>query len=128
MSNTQTGKIDVVADGKTWSLQFSINGLCVLEADLGASDLTDIMGRMGATPSLTMLRTMFWAGLAEHHQGITKEEAGRIMQAVGLQRATEVVSLALMSALGVANGAAGPLAVPATAGGATSTPLTAAIG
>ena len=120
MSNSLTGKIDCVADSKTWHLQFTINGLCALETELGAGEILDVQKLIGEKPSMTMLRTLFWASLQENHPGTTKEQAGTIMSAVGLVRATELVSTALVAALGMVHGGDGPLAIPAT--GPTTAP------
>ncbi len=112
MSNLQTGAVRVQALGKLYTLQFTINALCILEAELGANDTMDIQKMIGDRPSITALRTLFWAGLQEHQPQSTKEEAGRVIDAVGLVQATEAMTTALMAAMGTMapGGAAAPLA------------------
>jgi len=113
MSNSHLGKIDVRVDDKIWSLQFSINALCALEDELGAGQAVDIQTLIGESPSVSTLRTLFWAALQEHHAGITKEDAGRVMNALGILRATSIITQALLAAFGEmakAQGDSGPLA------------------
>ena len=113
MSNSLFGKYDIRTDDKVWSLHFSINALCALEDEIGAGRAVDIQTLIGESPSVSTLRTLFWAGLLEHHPGVSKEEAGRIMSTLGLIRSTEIVTQALLAAFGdmaKAQGDTGPLA------------------
>jgi hypothetical protein len=113
MSNSHLGKIDVRVDDKIWSLKFSINALCALEGELGSGQAVDIQRLIGESPSVSTLRTLFWAALQEHHAGVSKEDAGRLMNALGLLRSTEIVTQVLLAAFGdmaKMQGDTGPLA------------------
>lgn len=112
MSNKETGLQTIEVAGTVYRLQFTINALCTLEAELGADNVTDIQAMIGEQPSITTLRTLFWCGLQEHHPGTTKETAGKVMGAIGLVKASELMTSALLAALGhvIAPGADGPLA------------------
>lgn len=122
MSNHQTGRVAVEALGKVFTLQFSINALCALEAELGTNEAMDIQALIGERPSVTVLRTLFWAALIENHAGTSKEDAGKIMDALGLMQSAEIMTRALVMAMGnvgapgtAAPGAPAPLAVAAAA-------------
>jgi hypothetical protein len=122
MSNHQTGRVKVEALGTVYTLQFSINALCALEAELGTNEAMDIQALIGERPSVTVLRTLFWAALLEHQPGTRKEDAGAIMDALGLMQSAEIMTRALVMAMGnvgapgtAAPGAPAPLAVAAAA-------------
>ncbi|HRY04517.1 MAG TPA: hypothetical protein P5256_15410 [Beijerinckiaceae bacterium] len=122
MTNTQTGAVTVQAQGKQYTLKFSINALCALEAELGAGDAMDLQQIIGERPSITVLRTLMWAGLQEHHPGTSKDDAGRIMDLVGLVPSTEAVTTALVASMNavVGAGASAPFAAAAAAPVATT--------
>ncbi len=86
MTNIIKGKFDFVAAGKTYSLQFTANGMCELEAAANCSTMA-FLKRMEANAendlSFIDVRLLFWAGLQEHHPELTVKDAGRIVQDMG---------------------------------------------
>ncbi|MBV7408205.1 gene transfer agent family protein [Maritimibacter sp. DP1N21-5] len=80
------------ADGKTWTLQFTTNALVELEEAVGKKIDAFLEAE---SHSLKDLRTMFWAGLIEHHPEVTQKQAGDIIDAAG----------GLEAIMGIINGA-----------------------
>lgn len=113
MSNKTLGQFDIVAGGKTYTLQFTINALCALEDELGGGSIADIGETMGNRPSLKMLRTLVWVGLQQHHKAVSKEEAGDIIDAVGIEAVSAAVMSAVTASFGLKQGTTAPLAAAA---------------
>lgn len=107
MANRVKGEISFEAEGKTWTLVFSVNALCELEAATGKT-VAAIAAEAGDPErmSLGLLRSMVWAGLTDRHGGeVDVKRAGALMTAIGAQAVGEKV------------GEAFSLAFPATKGG-----------
>lgn len=118
MSNRTLGRVEFRAGDTTLALHYTINALCLLEEQLGEdADLMKIIGGLGTAPSLTKIRLLFWAGLRGAAPATTVEDAGTVIDAIGLQRAAELVAHAMSAAFGQA-GAAGPLGTTPPAGAA----------
>lgn len=104
VENKDDGWIVINARGKPYKLHFSINALCILEAEIEkimpAGDKVDVQAIMQGRPSIGMIRTLFWAALQQHHRGMTKDEAGDVMEALGMQGAAEAVARAFSRAFG----------------------------
>jgi hypothetical protein len=110
MSNPTNGLIGFDAAGRRWTLVYSVNALCRVEDALGEGAMA--IAAMMADPAKVRvgpMRTMFWAGLADHHPELTLEGAGELMDAIGLPTAMEYVAKALTAAFPKQDGA-GPLA------------------
>jgi hypothetical protein len=89
-----TGSVGFEADGKRWTLCYSVNALCEMEDALGKS-----VAEIGATLSdatkagAKFMRAVFWAGLTDHHPDLTIKDAGALMQGIGgITRATALFS------------------------------------
>lgn len=101
MGNALRGEVGFDADGASYTLIYSVNALCVLESELGSG-----VGKIAATMTdldslkLADIRTLFWAGLHDHHPAIDKLEAGRIMTTIGLPQAMVLISKAFNFAFG----------------------------
>jgi hypothetical protein len=84
MPNINRGDVSFEAEGKSYTLRFSIDALCNLEEAAGkgfaaiAIELTD-PERM----SVTLLRKVLWAGLLDHHPDIDLKAAGELIVAAG---------------------------------------------
>ena len=78
------GIATVDVEGQTYRLVFGINALVALEEslDLKIDQLAAALGGQDGV-SFKLLREVFWASLQEHHEGITKMEAGSLMTAIG---------------------------------------------
>jgi hypothetical protein len=89
MANKQKGEVVFEADGKAYTLTYSINALCELESAFDGT-VTDIFAATSGKKRFTTLRTVFWAGLTDHHPGLSLVDAGKIMHALGLNKADAV--------------------------------------
>jgi hypothetical protein len=76
-------------------MRFSANALCELEDAIGMG-VNAVATQMSdpSTMRLTMVRTVFWAGLRDHHPDITLHQAGEIITDLSLTKAMELVSKA----------------------------------
>lgn len=83
MANKHKGHVAIEACGETFTLSFSINALCELEEKLDLP-VAEIAKTLGAGVRLTFLRTVFWAGLQDHHPGLDEKKVGAILTDVGL--------------------------------------------
>src|SRR5262245_39490599 len=92
MTNAVRGEVTFPCGGVEHRLIFSTNALCALEEETGKS-LTQIGGEVTdlSKVSIGLLRTLFWAGLRDHHGDVTLEGAGRIMDELTTPAATALV-------------------------------------
>lgn len=88
MANRHRGEVDIVADGKTYTLLFSVNALCEIEAhfDLPIAQIGNKLNDEHTT-RLADLRALLTFGLREHHPEMDFDEAGRIATAAGISAA-----------------------------------------
>lgn len=86
MGNAKRGEFAFTVNDERYTLQFTLNGFCELEEVTGETT-TAFMARLDqkdrADMSFKDVRRLFWAGLVEHHEGITEREAGRLVTALG---------------------------------------------
>jgi hypothetical protein len=127
MANSVKGEVSVEADGETkgitfephsdrlpenlrgrYTLLFSINALCELEEKMGGA-VTDIASLAMGGKRFTTIRNVFWAGLRDYHPDITLQDAGRIITAIGLEKADEAIGLAFGLTFPETKAAAPPL-------------------
>ena len=80
MANHHKGEVDFTVAKKVYTFAFSINAMCEMEAALGGNvvDLANMMSDP-AKMSIKTMRTVFWAGLRDHHEELTEVDAGRLM-------------------------------------------------
>lgn len=91
------------ADGKTYTMVFSINALCELETDFDdvVAEVAGVLSGSGKK-RLTTLRKVFRAGLSDHHPEMTERQAGLLMTAIGPQAAFAKVAEAFALAFPIA--------------------------
>jgi hypothetical protein len=97
MSRAMNRGVTFEAGGKSHLLRFDVNALCRIEEATG-EDIQAAAARLspaGGQPKLTDLRLLFWAGLGA---GITREDAGLIMDDVGFDRIGEMIGQAFAMA------------------------------
>ncbi|WP_407496849.1 hypothetical protein [Pseudooceanicola sp. MF1-13] len=104
MANATKGQKAVEAGGQTYIIEFSANGFCELEDATGKSTmqfLTDLDAQAQAEDvRFKDVRLLFWAGLQEHHEGLSQRDAGRIMKEVGgFEKAMTLIQDAVTLAL-----------------------------
>ncbi len=90
MGNRQKGEVGFEADGKPYTLVFSINALCELEDRMGEA-VSGIDSLASSRKRFRTIRTVFLCGLLDHHPELTEREAGRIIDAIGIERADALV-------------------------------------
>jgi hypothetical protein len=84
MTNPTKGEVTFEANGQIYTLKFSVNALCRLEAETGKGFpklLTELSNL--DTVSITLLRNLTWAGLQEHHPHVSINLAGDLIVAGG---------------------------------------------
>jgi hypothetical protein len=100
MTDNPRGLVTFEADGATWRLQYTFNALCELEEASGFG-MTEFVKRMSDPAGLRVrdARTMFWAGLVEHHPEIDQRAAGNLIGALGgLPAAMPLIERAFLGA------------------------------
>lgn len=106
MGNNTNGIKRFTVNDKVYKLQYSLNGLCDLQEaldDLYKDKKLDVIEFFTEMESgkfkFPELRVLFWAGLQEHHEGISIREAGKLAAELGdftkaLELAGEAVRVA----------------------------------
>ena len=117
MSNPTRGEIGFDAGGRHYRLVYSVNALCALEDKLGEGAFS--IAQMMSDPArmrIATVRTLFWAGLRDHHADMTEEAAGELMGAITIPIALEHVGAAMAAAFPADASASRPLAAGRKAG------------
>jgi len=111
VSNPVKGEIGFDGAGKRWTLVYSVNALCRMEDELGEGPMALATAMMSDPQKIRIgtVRTIFWAGLADNHPDLTKDGAGEIMTAIGLDAAMQHIAKAFTAAFPAAE-AGRPLA------------------
>lgn len=91
------GVVSFQADGRRWRLHFGLNALCDLEAHAKDEEQLKLL-LTGGDADFTTVRLAVWAGLSENQPGLTLQDAGRLVDVIGLQQAGAKVGQALMCA------------------------------
>jgi len=90
MANPLKGEVGFEVEGQAYVLVLDFNALCTLEdaLDLG---IVEIVTQLQTEVRGGFLRALFWAGLQEHHSGLNEKAAGRLIGALGYDRALALV-------------------------------------
>lgn len=115
MANPHRGEVSFEADGKIWTMVFTTNAICELEDATGES--IQAFGSKLDAPGMKTVRVMVWAGLKSRHPEITIEAAGDIIDAVGADKAGDILGRALSLAFPEAKGKPGPRKAGRAGGG-----------
>lgn len=98
------GEVEFEADGKKYTLSYSVNALCALEDEVGQG-IVGILGEVQAWEQepvsirLKLLRAMLWAGLQDRHPEVDVKKAGEILTSIGdIAGASNLVGDALAAA------------------------------
>ena len=98
MSNPLRGEATLKAGDVERTIVFDVNAFCELEAATGLG-VNELVETMQGSPSFTLLRQIFTAGLQAKHPGTTARDAGQIMSDAGLDQMTEALNKAMSAAL-----------------------------
>lgn len=95
------GEVELVIDGQAWTLKYSINVLANAEEDSGNA-VADAFARLNEGHfRVADVRWLFWSALRTAHPTISQDEAGDLMQAVGLKAAIAAIGEAFNVMMGV---------------------------
>ena len=98
MTNPLRGEAKFRAGDVERTLTFDVNVFCEIENETGFG-VTELIQRVQGSPSFSLLRSIFCAGLQVHHPGTTILQAGSIMSDAGIAEMTDVLRRALQAAM-----------------------------
>lgn len=82
--NPHKGEVELKAGDQVYVLRYSIDAICAIEEKLGKNFLRIVAEMQNpATMTVTMMREVLHAGLAERHPELTLKEAGEMLVAAG---------------------------------------------
>ena len=92
MANKHRGEYAFEANGQTYTVCFSSNALASAEDALGVGigEIGELLGDVSKLRIKTV-RGLLWAGLSDHHKGLTVEDVGRIIDEVTINTALEII-------------------------------------
>lgn len=97
VSTPANGVLTFEADGQTWRLCASVNALCELESLVSDPEQVALL-MSGGDANFTTIRAGFCAFLRDNHPDLTEEDAGLLLDHLGLQPAGAKLAQALMIA------------------------------
>lgn len=98
-ANPIKGEVAFEVSGATYILVYTIDALCALEDRLNLS-VEEIGRKMGGSPRIGFLRSVFHAGLREHHPALTERETGELFPLLGFDRVGALIGEAFGKAFG----------------------------
>lgn len=109
MANPHRGSVALQAGDRAYTLSFSVNAICELEAELD-KPVSEIIASIQDPKQLRLssVRALVWAALRDHHEDVTVKDAGIITTDAGIQVAVEKVGEAFKLAFPEAKGKANP--------------------
>lgn len=91
-----TRGIDFEAGGAVWTLRFSFNALCAIEAATKRPAIEVLRSVDTVAADLTLFRTVFQCGLTRH---VTAVEVGELIDEIGIRRAGALFGHAIALAM-----------------------------
>jgi len=90
LANALRGEVPL--SGTEYVLRYDVNALCEVES-AAKDNILAVLTRLqdGTPPSFTTIRLLLWAGLRSGRPEMRLEDAGSIIQEVGLQTAVEAI-------------------------------------
>lgn len=107
MANPIKGEVAFESGGDRYKLSYSTNALCELEDALNMS--VNEIGKLMSTPEkfrMSMVRTIFWAGLIDNHPDFDIKTVGQLLRHVNPSEAIDLISRAFTLAFPEAQGGA----------------------
>jgi hypothetical protein len=102
MANRQKGEVNLVVDGRTFTLVLDIDAMCALEEHFStpSHDATwDEIAAKVNKGSVRVVRALIWAMLQRHHPDLSVLDAGHLMNdAGGIVGLARVLKVAMESA------------------------------
>lgn len=103
------GKRRFDALGSSWTLAYDINALCRVEDRLGIESVQDFQRTLQKNMSFRTLRALFCCGLSPD---ATEEQAGAVMQALGIDEVSAMLTETIQAAFPDDKGKAGNAPAP----------------
>lgn len=109
MANPHRGEVALKVGDLEYKLSFSINAICELEdaLDMPVAQVAERMKDAGNL-RMSLVRTVVWAALGDHQEGITAKEAGRIVTEAGIPAVMEAIGKAFSLAFPEVEGKGNP--------------------
>lgn len=109
MANPHRGSVALQAGDQAYTLSFSVNAICELEAELD-KPVAEIIAAIQDPRQLRLstVRALVWAGLRDHHPDLTVQDAGTMITDAGIQNVVEKVGEAFRLAFPEAKAKANP--------------------
>lgn len=98
MANPLKGEVPITIGGTSYVLKLSYNALCDVEQSMGQK-APEIIREVG-TGSWTAARALFCAALRHSKPDLTLEQAGELIQSMGMKASTEALTNAFTAAFG----------------------------
>ncbi|MGW9230565.1 GTA-gp10 family protein [Pseudorhizobium sp. NPDC055634] len=100
MANPARGSVALQAGDTAYTVSFSVNALCELEAAFGGMTVQNIGALFDdpANVSMTNIRKLVMCGLQDHHDDVDEKQAGKIATEAGLQTCMDAISKAFQLA------------------------------
>lgn len=98
MPNPLRGEAVLKAGDKEFTLLYDVNTFCSLEDETGLG-VNDLVKQIQGSPSFTLLRAIFAAGLQAKHPGTSATDAGVIMSDAGIEEMTKALHTAFQRAM-----------------------------
>lgn len=96
MANPHLGEVKFKAGETEYTLSYSANALCELSIVLNI-EFDELIERFKSNKvSLAEVRTIFWQGLCDHHEGITLEDTKQILKHLRGAEMGELVGKAIL--------------------------------
>jgi hypothetical protein len=95
LANKLKGEVSFEANDQSYTMRFSTNALCELEdaLDMGINAVAEQLSKPD-TLRLKTVRAVFWAGLRDHHPGMTVDDAGNLVSDITMPKALELIGKA----------------------------------
>ena len=96
MANNWTGEVEIEAGGRKLLFRLGVNELIEVQGDFGLADQDEAFAlALKNLAGFKRHRDMVFRGLQLHHPDITIEQAGDLMNEIGMERVKEAIESAL---------------------------------
>lgn len=97
MANPHRGEVAIEVEGESYTLRYTVNAVARVENSFGGMPWHKVIGKVfDVENALTEdLIRLFRGGLWHHHRDLTEEDAGDLMESMGMAETAKVVIQAL---------------------------------
>lgn len=90
-ANKIKGDFEIVAGDTTYTARFGMNALAKIEEEFGKS-VESVFADIEKQKSIRATRTLIRCAIQTHHPEVTDEDVGNIMDAVGLDKLSDLMA------------------------------------